>query len=75
MRKSKQRKGDAVLPRPGGLRQVGTNCEHLAATAHQQNLLVAGMTNVPAIRKLIKSDAFGKVRTGFLLFLRHLGLP
>ena len=44
---------------------LGTDCEHLAAAAHQQNLLVAGMTDEhSAIGKLIESDALGKVWAG-----------
>ena len=36
---------------------LGTEREHLAAAAHQQNLLVAGMTDEhPAIGELIESD-------------------
>ena len=56
---------------------LGTDCEHLAAAAHQQNLLVAGMTDEhPAIGELIESDALGKVWTGELLFfLHHRDLP
>ena len=56
---------------------LGTDREHLAAAAHQQNLLVAGMTDEhPAIGELIESDALGKVWTGELLFfLHHRGLP
>ena len=56
---------------------LGTDCEHLPAAAHQQNLLVAGMTDEhPAIGELIESDALGKVWTGELLFfLHHRGLP
>jgi hypothetical protein len=51
---------------------LGTDCEHPPATAHQQNLLVAGMTDEhSAIRKLIESDALGKVWTGELLFFLH----
>ena len=56
---------------------LGTDCEHLAAAAHQQNLLVAGMTDEhSAIGELIESDALGKVWTGELLFfLHHRDLP
>jgi hypothetical protein len=39
---------------------LGTDCEHFAAAAHQQNLLAAGMTDEhPAIGELIESDALG----------------
>ena len=56
---------------------LGTDCEHLAAAAHQQNLLVTVMTDEhPAIGELIESDALGKVWAGELLFfLHHRGLP
>ena len=56
---------------------LGTDCEHLPAAAHQQNLLVAVMTDEhSAIGELIESDALGKVWTGELLFfLHHRDLP
>jgi hypothetical protein len=56
---------------------LGADCEHLAAPAHQQNLLVAGMADEhSAIGKFIQSDALGKVGTGELLFfLHHRDLP
>ena len=63
--------------RPLIMGTLGTDCEHLPAAAHQQNLLVAGMTEEhSAIGELIESDALGKVWTGELLFfLHHRGLP
>jgi hypothetical protein len=37
---------------------LGTDCEHLTAATHQQNLLIACMTDQhPAIGELIESDA------------------
>ena len=63
--------------RPLIMGTLGTDCEHLSAAAHQQNLLVAGMTDEhSAIGELIESDALGKVWTGELLFfLHHRDLP
>jgi hypothetical protein len=44
---------------------LGTDGEHLTAAAHQQNLLVARMTEEhSAIGELIESDAMGKVWAG-----------
>ena len=56
---------------------LSTYCEQLPAAAHQQNLLVARMTDEhTAVGELIESDTLTKVWTGELgLFLRHLGLP
>ena len=56
---------------------LSTYCEQLPAAAHQQNLLVAVMTDEhPAIGELIESNALGKVWTvEFLFFLHHCGLP
>jgi hypothetical protein len=51
---------------------LGTHGEHLAAAAHQQNLLVTCMTDEhAAIGQLIESDALDKVRPGELLFFLH----
>lgn len=63
--------------RPLIMGTLGTDCEHLPAAAHQQNLLVARMTDEhSAIGELIESDALGKVWTGELLFfLHHRDLP
>ena len=50
--------------RPLIMGALGTDCEHLTAAAHQQNLLVAVMTDEhPAIGELIESNALGKVWT------------
>ena len=58
---------EALGERPLIMGALGTDREHLAAAAHQQNLLVAGMTDEhPAIGELIESDALGKVWTGEL---------
>jgi hypothetical protein len=56
---------------------LGPDGEYLAATAHQQNLLVADMTDEhPTIEQLIEGDALGKVSAGLLFFfLHHRGLP
>jgi hypothetical protein len=56
---------------------LGTDCKYLAAAAHQQNLLVARMTEEhSAVGELIECDAFSEVWARTLLFfLRHRELP
>jgi hypothetical protein len=48
---------------------LGTDCEDLAAAVHQQNLLVADMTDDHStVGERIGSDTSGEVWTGELLF-------
>jgi hypothetical protein len=55
---------------------LGADGEHLAAAAHQQNLLVAGMTSEHrAIGQLIESDALSKVWADLLFFFLHHSWP
>ena len=67
---------EPVAERTVVMRALGADREYLRPAAHQQNLLVAGMTDqLAAIGKLGERNALRQIRAaGARLFLRHVFL-